>query len=35
VSSRREARRAALDVLYQADITGADPSDVLEAWDEA
>ena len=35
MSSRREARRAALDVLYQADITGADPSDVLEAWDEA
>jgi transcription antitermination protein NusB len=35
VSSRREARRAALDVLYQADITGDDSADVLAAWDGA
>jgi N utilization substance protein B len=32
VGSRREARRTAIDILYQADVTGADPSDVLEGW---
>jgi N utilization substance protein B len=32
VSSRREARRAAIDVLYQADVTGEDPLEVLAAW---
>jgi N utilization substance protein B len=32
VGSRREARRTAIDILYQADITGADPADVLEGW---
>jgi N utilization substance protein B len=32
VSSRRDARRAAIDVLYQSDITGQDPLEVLEAW---
>jgi N utilization substance protein B len=32
VGSRREARRTAIDVLYQADITGADPVDVLQGW---
>jgi transcription antitermination protein NusB len=32
VGSRREARRTAIDILYQADITGADPLDVLEGW---
>lgn len=35
MSSRRGARRAAIDVLYQADVTGEDPLEVLEAWDEA
>jgi N utilization substance protein B len=32
VGSRREARRTAIDILYQADITGADPTDVLAGW---
>jgi transcription antitermination protein NusB len=32
VASRREARRRAIEVLYQADITGADPRVVLEEW---
>jgi transcription antitermination protein NusB len=32
VGSRREARRTAIDVLYQADITGTDPLDVLDGW---
>jgi N utilization substance protein B len=32
VGSRREARRTAIDILYQADITGADPLDVIEGW---
>jgi N utilization substance protein B len=32
VTTRRDARRAALDILYQADITGAEGPDVLEAW---
>jgi len=32
VSSRREARRTAIDILYQADITDAAPSDVLRDW---
>jgi N utilization substance protein B len=35
VGSRRDARRTALDVLYQADITGSDPADVLAGWREA
>ena len=35
MSSRREARRAAIDVLYQADVTGVDPLDVLDGWAEA
>lgn len=29
---RRAARRAALDILFQADVTDTDPSDVLAAW---
>jgi N utilization substance protein B len=33
--SRREARRQAIEVLYQADVTGADPRDVLRAWADA
>ncbi len=32
MGSRREARRTAIDILYQADITGADPTDVLAGW---
>jgi N utilization substance protein B len=32
VASRREARRQAIGVLYQADVTGADPRAVLEEW---
>jgi N utilization substance protein B len=32
LGSRREARRTAIDILYQADITGADPADVLAGW---
>jgi N utilization substance protein B len=32
VASRREARRQAIDVLYQADVTDADPRVVLEQW---
>lgn len=35
MSSRRGARRTAIDVLYQADVTGEDPLEVLEGWDEA
>jgi transcription antitermination protein NusB len=32
LSTRREARRLAIDMLYQADITGVAPADVLEGW---
>ncbi|HEX2425125.1 MAG TPA: transcription antitermination factor NusB [Actinomycetota bacterium] len=32
MASRREARRQAIGVLYQADVTGADPRAVLEEW---
>jgi len=35
VASRREARRQAIDVLYQADVTDADPVVVLEQWNAA
>jgi len=35
VTTRREARRAAIDILYQADVTGEDPSVTLAAWREA
>jgi transcription antitermination protein NusB len=35
VTSRREARRTAIDILYQADITDADPNLVLAEWLEA
>lgn len=35
MASRHEARRQALDILYQADITGADPPEVLREWREA
>jgi transcription antitermination protein NusB len=32
---RRAARRVALDVLFQADVTGAEPMAVVTAWREA
>jgi transcription antitermination protein NusB len=35
VTSRREARRTGLDILYQADVTGSDPRAVLDAWLES
>jgi N utilization substance protein B len=33
--TRREERRIAIDILYQADITDAAPGDVLSAWRDA
>jgi N utilization substance protein B len=30
--SRREDRRLAIDILYQADITDAAPADVIDEW---
>jgi N utilization substance protein B len=35
VASRREARRKAIDILFQSDVTGADPVSVAREWDEA
>jgi N utilization substance protein B len=35
VTSRRQERRLAIDVLYQADVTGTRPSDVLQTWAES
>jgi transcription antitermination protein NusB len=35
VTSRRDARRIAIDILYQADITDSDPAVVLAEWIEA
>jgi N utilization substance protein B len=35
VTGRREARRIALDVLFQADVTGEEPEDALQDWLEA
>ena len=35
MTSRREARRTAIDILYQADITASDPAEVLRSWSEA
>ena len=35
MTSRRDARRAAIDILYQADITQADPRLVLAGWRDA
>ena len=32
MTTRREARRTALDILYQADVTGTEPTEVLEGW---
>lgn len=35
MTSRRGSRRQAIDVLYQADITGSDPRVVLAEWHTA
>ena len=35
MTTRREARRIAVDILYQADVTGDDPELVLASWVEA
>ena|SRR5918997_5567570 len=35
MTTRREARRLALDILYQADVTGADGRAVLRDWTDA
>jgi N utilization substance protein B len=35
VTSRRGARRTAIDILYQADVTTEDPRAVLQAWTDA
>jgi N utilization substance protein B len=32
VAARRDARRRALSMLYQADVTGTRPSDVVATW---
>ena len=35
MTTRRDARRTALDILYQSDITDASPDVVLAGWREA
>lgn len=35
MADRRSARRQALEILYQADVTGADPVGVVVSWREA
>ena len=35
MSARRAARRQALDILFQADVTGEDPVAVLVGWRQA
>ncbi len=35
MTSRRAARRLAIDVLYQADVTDRSPLEVLSSWREA
>ena len=35
MASRREARRTAIDVLYQADVTDREPESVLADWVDA
>jgi N utilization substance protein B len=35
VTTRRDARRIAIDILYQADVTGEDPQVTLSSWDDA
>jgi N utilization substance protein B len=32
LATRREARRTAIDILYQSDITGEDPLEAMEEW---
>lgn len=34
MSSRRRARRTALEILYQAEVLGSDPLDVQREWSE-
>ena len=35
MTTRREARRRAIDILFQADVTGRDPGEVLSEWRDA
>jgi transcription antitermination protein NusB len=35
VTSRRDARRTAIDILYQADVTASDAGEVLRSWADA
>jgi transcription antitermination protein NusB len=35
VTGRRDARRIAIDILYQADVTDSAPENVSRAWQEA
>jgi N utilization substance protein B len=35
VASRRQGRRQAVDIVYQSDVTGRDPLDVLNEWEAA
>ena len=35
MTTRRDARRVAIDILYQADVTGDDATLVLESWVDA
>ena len=35
MTSRRDARRIAIDILYQADVTDSDPTVVLTDWIDA
>lgn len=35
MTSRREARRTAIDILYQADVTSTDAGAVLASWADA
>ena len=32
MGTRRQARRTAIDILYQADVTGAEPTVVMDDW---
>jgi transcription antitermination protein NusB len=35
LTTRRDARRIAIDILYQADITDVSPLDVMQGWRDA
>lgn len=35
MAGRRQARRRTIDILYQADVTGADPLAVIGEWEAA